>query len=150
MSVYLLDTNVFLRLLHAEDSEHTLTVRAISSLTAAGHRLCLTSQVFIEFWSVATRPAEANGLGWPVELVEREIRRAFELFPVLDDTSAVFDKWFALVVDQELKGKRVHDARLVAVMLAHGATHLLTFNVDDFRPMAGIAVVHPRDAVAIA
>jgi predicted nucleic acid-binding protein len=37
----------------------------------------------------------------------------------------------------------VHDARLAAVMLAHGVNHILTFNVDDFRRYPGI-VVDPR------
>ena len=30
-------------------------------------------------------------------------------------------------------------------MLVHGLTHLLTFNVDDFRRFEGITVVHPQD-----
>ncbi|HEY9611556.1 hypothetical protein [Allocoleopsis sp.] len=44
----------------------------------------------------------------------------------------------------QLQGKRVHDARLVAVILAHGVTHLLTFNPDDFRSINEIVVVHPQ------
>jgi hypothetical protein len=44
-------------------------------------------------------------------------------------------------------GKRVHDARLVAVCHAHAVKHLLTFNVSDFVGMAGfgpgIVVVDP-------
>ena len=30
-------------------------------------------------------------------------------------------------------GKQVHDANIVATMLAHGERRLLTFNVNDFR-----------------
>ncbi|MEI6442036.1 MAG: hypothetical protein WCO29_02610 [Nostocales cyanobacterium ELA583] len=30
-------------------------------------------------------------------------------------------------------GVNVHDARLVAVILAHGLTHILTFNISDFK-----------------
>lgn len=31
------------------------------------------------------------------------------------------------------RGKQVHDANLVATMLVHGVTRLLTFNAADFR-----------------
>jgi predicted nucleic acid-binding protein len=41
----------------------------------------------------------------------------------------------------------VHDARLVAAMLAHGVPQLLTLNDRDFARYAGISVVHPRDLV---
>ncbi len=41
-------------------------------------------------------------------------------------------------------GKQVHDARLVAAMITHHITHLLTFNIDDFKRFSAIVVVHPR------
>ena len=44
-------------------------------------------------------------------------------------------------------GKRVHDARLVAVCHVHQVTHLLTFNIVHFTPMAGhgpgVVIVDP-------
>jgi predicted nucleic acid-binding protein len=42
-------------------------------------------------------------------------------------------------------GKQAHDARLVAVTLVHGITHLLTFNTDDFKRYDEITVVNPKD-----
>lgn len=41
-------------------------------------------------------------------------------------------------------GKKVHDARLVAAMITHQITHLLTFNIDDFKRFSEIVVVDPR------
>ena len=38
----------------------------------------------------------------------------------------------------------VHDARLVAAMLVHKLTHILTFNSDDFRRYSEIIVVNPK------
>ena len=37
------------------------------------------------------------------------------------------------------------DARLAAVMLSHGVTHLLTFNTGDFASFTNISLVHPSD-----
>lgn len=45
-------------------------------------------------------------------------------------------------------GKRTHDARLIAVMLANAITHLLTFNSSDFAINSGITVVLPQELVA--
>ncbi|MDP5018828.1 MAG: hypothetical protein NWQ43_16260 [Dolichospermum sp.] len=41
----------------------------------------------------------------------------------------------------------MHDARLAAAMVAHNITHLLTFNVDDFKRFSEIVVVDPRSVV---
>lgn len=44
-----------------------------------------------------------------------------------------------------MNGFRAYDARLVATMLVHGGTHVLTFNVPDFSGCVEITVVHPDD-----
>ena len=38
-------------------------------------------------------------------------------------------------------GVKVHDARLVAVMLTHGISHLLAFNAGDFKSYLSITAV---------
>jgi predicted nucleic acid-binding protein len=38
-------------------------------------------------------------------------------------------------------GRQVHDANIVATMLANGITRLLTFNVADFRRFAALISV---------
>jgi predicted nucleic acid-binding protein len=42
-----------------------------------------------------------------------------------------------------VRGKNAHDARLVAAMLVHGLTHVLTFNGKDFARFGEIAVIPP-------
>jgi hypothetical protein len=39
-----------------------------------------------------------------------------------------------------------HDARLVAAMIVHGVTHLLTFNGADFARYSGIRITDPTIA----
>ena len=39
-----------------------------------------------------------------------------------------------LVAAHDLKGKRVHDAHLLATMKANGIGRPLTFNIGDFNP----------------
>lgn len=62
------------------------------------------------------------------------------------DVPEIHQQWCRLVTDYAVKGVNVHDARLTAVCLVHGLTHVLTFNHSNFRRYREITVVHP-DAV---
>ena len=68
-----------------------------------------------------------------------------KLFVVLADTDAILAEWERLVVRYRVIGKQAHDARLVAAMLVHQVTHLLTFNSDDFKRFTEITVVNPQN-----
>ena len=61
-----------------------------------------------------------------------DVRRFRLTFNVLDDGPDVFDLLLHLLAAHPGAGKQVHDANLVAVMLTHGITRLLTFNSADF------------------
>ena len=63
MTRYLLDTNIVLRLNNRSDSQHNLVKEAVNVLIASSNECCLCAQVLIEFWVVATRPIQSNGLG---------------------------------------------------------------------------------------
>ena len=61
------------------------------------------------------------------------------------------NSWYFLFqkAPYQVKGVNVHDARLVAVMLVHGLSHILTFNVNDFhRYSSEITIINPNDIQA--
>jgi predicted nucleic acid-binding protein len=75
--------------------------------------------------------------------------RTFEqTFPQLPESAEVYDRWRELVVRYGVSGVQVHDARLVAFMLAHDVVRILTFNSADFRryEALGIHAVEPGEA----
>jgi predicted nucleic acid-binding protein len=73
------------------------------------------------------------------------LRLVERLFPLLRDSGTQYREWRRLVVQYGVSGVQVHDARLVAVMLTQGITHILTFNDTDFARYApeGISAVDP-------
>lgn len=148
MALYLLDTNVVLRLANADDTQHDLVFEAVSRILAQEQECCLISQVLIEFWVVSTRPVDVNGLDWTASYAEDIITQLLNRFLLLEDRSEIFTLWQQLVSTQNIVGKRAHDARIVAAMLAHGITHLLTFNVQDFIQVPGIRVTAPQSIIA--
>ncbi len=142
---WLLDTNLLLRFADTAAPEHLTARTAIEALVGRGEEVYLTTQNFIEFWAVATRPPEANGLGWSVSDAEARVRSLKLRFLFLADTEAIFDEWLRLVSSLQIKGKRAHDARLRAVMSVHGISNLLTFNTEDFSSFPNITIAHPND-----
>ncbi len=149
MTRYLLDTNVVLRFCNPSDIQHSLAVDAITYLLTQEDECLLTSQVLVELWVVATRPVEVNGLGWTVERTRSMIDQLLNRFPLLEESAQIFPNWLDLVTTGKVMGKRTHDARIIAIMLAHGVTHLLTFNPKDFTVTPSIIVVQPQELVAL-
>jgi predicted nucleic acid-binding protein len=145
--IVLVDTNVIGRLSQPTHEAHPIAVSATERLLGEGHELRVVPQVLYEFWAIATRPVEDNGFGFSVGQAEVELRRIRLIFPVLRDERGILERWSSLVVNYAVRGKTTHDARLVAAMQRHGVTHLLTFNLTDFRRYEEIQLLDPRGLV---
>ncbi|MCI0332834.1 MAG: type II toxin-antitoxin system VapC family toxin [Planctomycetes bacterium] len=142
----LVDTNVLLRLVEPAHSQHVVAAEAIGAARDSGYRTLIVPQVVYEFWAVATRPVEANGLGLTTIETQLKLEGLLPTVRVLRDERAIYERWQQVVADHDVKGKQVHDARLVAAMLRHDISHLLTFNAPDFARYSEITVVEPHRA----
>ncbi len=145
MATYLVDTNVLLRLSDSTSPFQTEASGAIAKLEAAGNTLVICSQNIIEFWSVASRPATSNGLGWSVADTERVCSGLSSRFGFLPDSPMVHTEWLRLCTLNAVQGRRVHDVRFIAMMTVHGITHLLTYNPSDFKQFTTITIVEPAN-----
>ena len=143
--VYLTDTNVLLGIGHPADPRYPIAHVAVRKLWEDGHELQTTSQNFAEFWNVSTRPTDRNGFGLTPDETDELLQGLEEAFPLLLDSVDVYRVWRRLVVDYDVSGVQVHDARLVAAMIVHDVTHILTFNTADFNRYTpeGIIAVDP-------
>jgi predicted nucleic acid-binding protein len=147
MTKYLVDTNILLRVAEPHSRQHPSAEAAVAKLLLDEHRLFLAPQGVAEFWVAASRPADVNGLGWSFEAVDIEVARLLKQFPLLRETPQLFAEWRRLVVQNRVIGKQAHDARLAAIMHTNRLTHILTFNVNNFRAY-GVTVVSPDDVLA--
>ena len=142
----LLDSNVLLRRLEPGHPHHEMAEDALEVLLKSKVKIYLAPQNLYEFWVVATRPEQANGLGLSVAQAHREISRFLRVFELFPESPLVFDEWRRLTAQHEIMGKQAHDCRLVAFMLVHQISHLLTFNFAHFRRFESgteITVVEP-------
>ena len=62
-----------------------------------------------------------------------DVDRYASAFEILEDGQTAMDMLASLCREVPVAGKQVHDANIVATMLAHGERRLPTFNVKDFR-----------------
>lgn len=145
--IYLIDTNVLLRSIQTTDPMYSDARNAAAALIIQTHQLSVIAQNLIEFWAVATRPLANNGLALSITDTAGHIEEFQQTFSLLPDTPDIFLEWQRLVALHAVSGRHVHDARLVAAMLVHGVSHLLTFNGADFKRYKAITVVNPQDVV---
>ena len=141
---YLLDTNILLRSAVPEHPMNAVTVNAINHLLSADEELIIAPQNLIELWNVLTRPLNKNGLGMTPDNAKQEIIKLKTTFTLLPDRPSVYTLWEHLATTYQVKGVNVHDTRLVAFMLVHNISHILTFNTKDFQRFTSeIIVIHP-------
>ena len=125
------DTNV---LVYAAVRSSPFRDRARAALAgaAAGGTLSLSRQVLREYIAAMTRP---QTWGKPLTLTEAMADAAafVQRLLILEDGPPVWDQLVQLSRAYSFGGRQVHDANVVATMLAHGESRLLTFNAADFR-----------------
>jgi predicted nucleic acid-binding protein len=143
---WLIDTSVLIRTLDIGSSQQSSAVEALSRLRSNDETLIVFPQNLIEFWAVATRPNENNGLGLSVEEARLQLDQIKIHFVLKPDDETVFENWERLVERYGVHGKAVHDARIVAAMQSGDISNILTFNIADFRRYADIInFTDPRD-----
>ena len=125
------DTNVLVksRILGAPD--HDIARARLEQALQGLEPLRISRQVIREYLSVLTRPQT-----WPVAITRDDalddVNRLMRGFEILEDGPVVTASLIALCREVSVGGRQIHDANIVATMLAHGERRLLTFNTADF------------------
>ena len=143
---YLIDTSMLIRIDQPTSPVRQSAMEALEALEKSANPVYIAPQNLFEFWNVATRPLDKNGLGMLPSQAATRVRALRNQFGVLPDVPAIYPAWERLAEIAQVSGKQVHDTRLAAFMLVHGLTHILTLNAKDFRrfePLAGITVIEP-------
>ena len=138
----LLDTNLLGRLTDSADPQCPAARHAMHTLSGRGEQLAIVPQNLYEFWAVATRTPEVNGLGLTTAQTSQWLTFFQRRFALLPDREELPARWHDLVKSHAIKGFRSHDVRLVAAMQCYGITRMLTFNAGDFKGL-GITVIDP-------
>jgi len=143
--IWLIDTNILLRLVQIADSQHLEAKNAVDKLLAQNFTLYILLQNVSEFWNVCTRPLDKNGFGFSIAQADAELSKIESVFDLLSNTEEVYRNWRELIVSHSVSGVKVHDAKIAAAMKTHNVQNLLTFNAKDFKRYTFIKAVEPKD-----
>ena len=127
-----IDTNVFVNSRIPDAPDHDIARERLERALRSDEPLRISRQVVREYLSVVTRPQI-----WQVAITREDAlddaNRLMSSFEILEDGPVVTESLIELCREVSIGGSQVHDANIVATMIAHGERRLLTFNVADFR-----------------
>jgi predicted nucleic acid-binding protein len=126
------DTNILVYASVIGSPHRDVASRALQLHSRRAARLRVSRQILREYLAVVTRPQLFMN---PMTMVEAlaDVERFAAAFEILEDGPEVGALLVELCRGVAVAGRQVHDANIVATMLAHGETRLLTANRSDFQ-----------------
>lgn len=136
------DTNVLVYATFVSAPGYAKASAALAGLEAS-NRVVISRQVLREYLSAVTRP-QAWASPMPLLQALQGVREYLRRFDLIEDGPPVWAEFERLSGVALFGGRQVHDANIVATMLAHGERRLLTFNAQHFRRFGSmIEVIEP-------
>lgn len=126
-----LDTNVLVYLVDEDAEFHERAIEIFSNINE-NHDIWISRQVLREYAVVVSRMRDVSNPAEPLEIAE-DLEKWESAFFVADETSQVTANLRKLISKYSLKGKRIHDANIVATMMEYEIKNLITWNIDDFK-----------------
>ena len=136
------DTNLLVYASRRTSLHHKNAIAALQQLQHEEADAWISRQVIREYLAVVTRPQHGIA-AIPVAMAADDIRRFSLGFQIAEDGPATTEHLLELICRFPTGGRQIHDANIVATMLAYGIRRLLTFNADDFLRFAEIIDIQP-------
>ena len=127
------DTNVLVHAFTRESPRHAVALATLQAAEGQDAVLWVSRQVIREYVAVLSGPQGFLPARLSGATLRAQAERLERRFRVADEGSDVTRHLLGLIERWDIGGKQVHDANIVATMLAHGIHRLLTENVDDFK-----------------
>jgi predicted nucleic acid-binding protein len=143
----LVDASILVRVLDERSPDSTKCFAAMQKARARRGEFFICAQTAIEFWVVATRPLDVNGLGLTPVQADAALTEYERFLAALPEPPDIAARWRQLVRQHGVSGRPAHDTRLVAMMETHGIPTVLSLNVRDFRRYPSIRVISPQDVI---
>ena len=137
-----LDTNILVYAHFPSAPWHRDALAALRRYEAAGAARWVSRQVLREYLVAVTRPQQFQQ-PQPVERALADVRDLQRRFRVANEGPEVTARLLALLTEVPTRGRRIHDANIVATMLVYGVRRVLTHNTDDFVRFAAFIEVIP-------
>jgi len=137
-----IDTNILVYANASEAPCHKIALIALKQWRESGTEQWISAQVLREYMAILSRP-QTFSVPIDSKLLLERVRYFQQRFRVVYETPVITEKLLMLTQNVEVGGKQIHDANIVATMLANNITHLLTHNITDFNRFDDFITVIP-------
>ena len=122
--------------------KHDACKRQLSRFREENKRLWINGQVIREFWRSASL-LKMQGRLLASEEITQTLQKTVAAMHVADETPAVRELLLTLLQEYDVRGIAVHDANVVATMLAHDIGTVCTLDAGFQRYSGRIAILSP-------
>jgi predicted nucleic acid-binding protein len=136
------DTNVLIYATRPASPWHSQAIEALTAEIDQGVPIIISPQILREYLAAVTRPAPDNSTT-PLADALSNVAAFRSAYRVVDESLAVVVAIETILDQTPTIGRQIHDANIVATMLAHGVRRLLTHNTDDFARFSHLITVVP-------
>ncbi len=137
-----IDTNILVYANLGQSPFHDYAVARLQELQDINSSLYISRQVLREYLASMTRPGILTA-DIPIASLVRDVHGFESDLIVLDDVPIVTSKLLETIEQYLVAGKQIHDANIVATMLAFEIPTLLTHNISDFHRFTEIINIIP-------
>lgn len=138
-----IDTNLLVYFTNEDSPFHNISVKIITE-ASKNNKLFISRQVLREYAVIMTREGIIEKPLSPEEVTD-DIDLFQSIYNTLDENIDVTQNLNCLIKKYKLKGKRIHDANITAVMMSNDIKNLITFNTEDFKKFSEINLINVED-----
>ncbi len=135
-----LDTNVLASAIIPESPRYFHAQGLLRRLARSNRELWISRQIIREFIATMSRQELFRQKFSQRDLTDAG-RNLVKRYIVAEDQDIITEQLFLLLEHVPCGGKQIHDANIVATMLAFDIPQLCTYNLDDFRRFSGFVSI---------
>ncbi len=139
-----IDTNIFVSASFETAPEYRRARKILGKILLGTEPVRISNQVIREYIAAVTRPQK-----WAVPMTVRaslqQAEKMQSVCTMLEDNQEVLNYLMKISREVPVVGLQIHDANIVATMLAYGERRLLTFDAGFYRYSQMIDLVSIED-----
>ncbi len=139
----LVDTNALVYAVNPSSPQHESAKNLWMKGLNGEIPLCVSPQIFLEFFSTVTNPTRFDPPRRPEEAIQEIRKYLLSSLLLIFPTEDTLERLLGLAEKHMVKAQEMFDLQLIATMLSNGVDRIYTYNVEHFKPFDKIEVLSP-------
>ena len=127
-----IDTNILVYSSFDDSAYYEEANQVLEDLKESGFALVISNQIIREFIHTTLAGQKGQVRRSDIDMILGQVKFFERSYKILEDSYHVLEELIHLYEVKAISGKKVHDANIVATMIAHKIPYILTHNIKDF------------------